>query len=102
YCISLVFSVFFFSSRRRHTRSKRDWSSDVCSSDLEFKQAIKRRALGKRRWHPMGQHMAHGFIREKLKSSKINILLKCMQHLHNVIKGIDTEHKCCEVFRLAC
>src|SRR5699024_1185926 len=26
---------FLFSSRRRHTRSKRDWSSDVCSSDLE-------------------------------------------------------------------
>src|SRR5207247_7668650 len=26
--------VFFFSSRRRHTRSTRDWSSDVCSSDL--------------------------------------------------------------------
>src|SRR5207249_5212816 len=26
--------IFFFSSRRRHTRSKRDWSSDVCSSDL--------------------------------------------------------------------
>src|SRR5207249_6767541 len=25
----------FFSSRRRHTRSKRDWSSDVCSSDLK-------------------------------------------------------------------
>src|SRR5699024_2997425 len=29
-----VFDLFFFSSRRRHTRSKRDWSSDVCSSDL--------------------------------------------------------------------
>src|SRR5439155_9761312 len=27
-------SVFFFSSRRRHTRWPRDWSSDVCSSDL--------------------------------------------------------------------
>src|SRR5256884_6521674 len=27
-------SVFFFSSRRRHTRCSRDWSSDVCSSDL--------------------------------------------------------------------
>src|SRR5207249_7511948 len=26
---------FFCSSRRRHTRSKRDWSSDVCSSDLD-------------------------------------------------------------------
>src|SRR5690349_23956177 len=31
----LLFSFFFFfSSRRRHTRSLRDWSSDVCSSDL--------------------------------------------------------------------
>src|SRR5207249_3746492 len=29
-----IFLFFFFSSRRRHTRSKRDWSSDVCSSDL--------------------------------------------------------------------
>src|SRR3712207_8846929 len=27
-------SIFFFSSRRRHTRYWRDWSSDVCSSDL--------------------------------------------------------------------
>src|SRR5690349_25079973 len=27
---------FFFSSRRRHTRSLRDWSSDVCSSDLDL------------------------------------------------------------------
>src|SRR5690349_24009834 len=34
-------SSFFFSSRRRHTSSLRDWSSDVCSSDL-------RRGLGHR------------------------------------------------------
>src|SRR5256884_3729461 len=27
-------TLFFFSSRRRHTRCSRDWSSDVCSSDL--------------------------------------------------------------------
>src|SRR5690606_25187219 len=32
WCLSLPF--FFFSSRRRHTRFSRDWSSDVCSSDL--------------------------------------------------------------------
>src|SRR5438876_11173198 len=31
----LKFGVFFFSSRRRHTRWTGDWSSDVCSSDLE-------------------------------------------------------------------
>src|SRR5690349_22375817 len=30
------FFFFFFSSRRRHTRSLRDWSSDVCSSDLRI------------------------------------------------------------------
>src|SRR3712207_6838863 len=30
-----VYFFFFFSSRRRHTRYWRDWSSDVCSSDLE-------------------------------------------------------------------
>src|SRR5436189_1033418 len=32
--IDLYFFVFFFSSRRRHTRYIGDWSSDVCSSDL--------------------------------------------------------------------
>src|SRR5690554_1675074 len=32
-----VYSFFFFSSRRRHTRCGRDWSSDVCSSDLVAK-----------------------------------------------------------------
>src|SRR5690625_7133390 len=31
--------VFFFSSRRRHTRWPRDWSSDVCSSDLTEEEA---------------------------------------------------------------
>src|SRR2546422_7376143 len=31
---TLLFLFFFFSSRRRHTRCSRDWSSDVCSSDL--------------------------------------------------------------------
>src|SRR5699024_12164538 len=34
--------IFFFSSRRRHTRSKRDWSSDVCSSDLCYTIVLKR------------------------------------------------------------
>src|SRR5699024_11453007 len=34
YSLNFMFLLFFLSSRRRHTRSKRDWSSDVCSSDL--------------------------------------------------------------------
>src|SRR5207247_4132803 len=40
----LYFHLFFFSSRRRHTRSTRDWSSDVCSSDLH---ARSRTAFGR-------------------------------------------------------
>src|SRR5438034_6981260 len=35
-----VLFFFFFSSRRRHTRSLCDWSSDVCSSDLNFPLAL--------------------------------------------------------------
>src|SRR5690625_5020948 len=34
--LRLVVCFFFFSSRRRHTRWPRDWSSDVCSSDLSW------------------------------------------------------------------
>src|SRR5438093_6287920 len=34
--IAFSVSSFFFSSRRRHTRLVSDWSSDVCSSDLEY------------------------------------------------------------------
>src|SRR5205809_5041036 len=40
-CLGTRMVFFFFSSRRRHTRCSRDWSSDVCSSDLtlDFDQA---------------------------------------------------------------
>src|SRR3712207_7938533 len=43
-------SIFFFSSRRRHTRYWRDWSSDVCSSDLHWlPQELQARRDGLRR-----------------------------------------------------
>src|SRR5947207_4675080 len=37
--LNIIF--FFFSSRRRHTRSLCDWSSDVCSSDLRDHEVIR-------------------------------------------------------------
>src|SRR5437660_4663611 len=54
--LSILIMKFFFSCRRRHTRWPRDWSSDVCSSDLcrhagilpragLFKQLLQRRTL---------------------------------------------------------
>src|SRR5262245_62282227 len=39
-CSIFLFFFFFFSSRRRHTRCLSDWSSDVCSSDLNGPTAI--------------------------------------------------------------
>src|SRR5690242_1143310 len=38
--ICLREKLFFFSSRRRHTRLTCDWSSDVCSSDLASREAV--------------------------------------------------------------
>src|SRR5207249_9511557 len=55
--------IFFFSSRRRHTRSKRDWSSDVCSSDLQLlgrigQEILERRFLDLRDLLPFQNHVA--------------------------------------------
>src|SRR5690606_40372193 len=38
--------LFFFSSRRRHTRFSRDWSSDVCSSDLRVRAGLQALGVG--------------------------------------------------------
>src|SRR3989454_9483807 len=51
----MIVAVFFFSSRRRHTRLQGDWSSDVCSSDLSL-------ALHYRRAPRLGGY-AHRLIR---------------------------------------
>src|SRR5438128_12308608 len=51
----IIFTVFyfFFSSRRRHTRCYRDWSSDVCSSDLlrRDRPQVPGDTLGGVAWH---------------------------------------------------
>src|SRR6266568_6783040 len=44
--LSTFYFFFFFSSRRRHTRWNCDWSSDVCSSDLERLLHVEDRAYG--------------------------------------------------------
>src|SRR6266704_1813402 len=51
---------FFFSSRRRHTRSKRDWSSDVCSSDLRPAAGHLSRTRGAARRGPGGRRRRGG------------------------------------------
>src|SRR5690625_5460602 len=46
---SSFLTCFFFSSRRRHTRWPRDWSSDVCSSDLVGKSSLVNAILNEER-----------------------------------------------------
>src|SRR5438445_8340150 len=55
-CFSYFF-FFFFSSRRRHTRYWRDWSSDVCSSDLTRPVAHLRGAAPRRRGAGRDHHV---------------------------------------------
>src|SRR5206468_5611222 len=47
--------LFFFSSSRRHTRSDRDWSSDVCSSDLVSEMSGPKQA--KQQNDPYREHL---------------------------------------------
>src|SRR5690625_6192308 len=60
----MYYLFFFFSSRRRHTRWPRDWSSDVCSSDLARRVAaaedVQRHvgALARMGVHPRQQRLA--------------------------------------------
>src|SRR5699024_11869054 len=75
---------FFFSSRRRHTRSKRDWSSDVCSSDLDWdaKQAEVDQNRGLNRQSYDQVHGAGSFDRKKRQ--------EC-EELHQKIVELDRQ-----------
>src|SRR3712207_7434697 len=74
-------TFFFFSSRRRHTRYWRDWSSDVCSSDLHFgENELSPGSIGfsplnlphpptfQRRWVRTSTVSYHSFILDRLRS----------------------------------
>src|SRR5690349_25174922 len=80
-------SLFFFSSRRRHTRSLRDWSSDVCSSDLSARQGesvyAARAPRGGRHdhaahapRHPLHHEIGRASCRERVEISVVAVALK--------------------------
>src|SRR5438034_6376651 len=77
--------LFFFSSRRRHTRSLCDWSSDVCSSDLAELIAetwgLKREALDEfaaQSHEKAGRAIAEGrFKREIVRSEERRVGKEC-------------------------
>src|SRR5256886_5682671 len=57
--------LFFFSSRRRHTRFDCDWSSDVCSSDLksEFEKMCKENGITQEEYERILEFVADGISR---------------------------------------
>src|SRR5690606_40865379 len=70
-CIDLESSRFFFSSRRRHTRFSRDWSSDVCSSDLHASVVQERGSRGQRDWRIFGDPTEAALLVAARKAGKI-------------------------------
>src|SRR5206468_8498532 len=92
--LCLAFFFFFFSSRRRHTRSDRDWSSDVCSSDLDVHAvgAEARRMIGRTPAHisatrplrdgviadfSVTEQMLRHFIRKAARSEERRVGKEC-------------------------
>src|SRR6266478_766601 len=69
----MYFFFFFFSSRRRHTRFDCDWSSDVCSSDLELARIKLRREA----W-------------QKNPAINLSEVRRLMLALESAIEGVET------------
>src|SRR5688500_20388469 len=74
---SKCLSLFFFSSRRRHTRLQGDWSSDVCSSDLRNHRS---RRLSTRRLLVLQQ-------------SHFRIVCRVLRHHDQVIDRVRSEER---------
>src|SRR2546422_5588546 len=65
----VMYGIFFLSSRRRHTRCSRDWSSDVCSSDLD-KPALKPEEVREILMKFQQEMMAKGETKNKADAEK--------------------------------
>src|SRR5215467_15439290 len=62
---------FFFSSRRRHTRLQGDWSSDVCSSDLDH--PLLDRLIRGRAWIPILGVLLAGIVAMQVEVLKLSV-----------------------------
>src|SRR5438034_4377044 len=72
------FSFFFFSSRRRHTRSLCDWSSDVCSSDLQRGRPRTRSSSSRDKPRPSGPfpHSARALLHRDIQSFACSLFFR--------------------------
>src|SRR5256884_254307 len=75
--------IFFFSSRRRHTRCSRDWSSDVCSSDLVFEESLAAPHLRAARTSKRGE--SKSAVSGRIATLE-EVLAATKEYLHSVIE----------------
>src|SRR5690606_40280649 len=85
-----VLFIFFFSSRRRHTRFSRDWSSDVCSSDL--KASMMRRWFVGRLYAKKNHRRIIDAFKRTLPQAPNSLLVKigrasCRESVENSVVG---------------
>src|SRR5699024_11910278 len=83
-------AVFFFSSRRRHTRSKRDWSSDVCSSDL-WKRATTSKHRYRCLWLAWTLAPSYG--------NSTTMIGRSQHHMNQRIKSLSMTRRCKNALR---
>src|SRR5206468_4559187 len=86
--------IFFFSSRRRHTRSDRDWSSDVCSSDLKAAESLQKRSTESRPAMKQATQQLEKFNQAMTKRSAEQQLADAYRLKHMLDQQIQTFGKC--------
>src|SRR5256885_12647918 len=86
--------VFFFSSRRRHTRLQGDWSSDVCSSDLTHYSLLTRcQALPRRFVEHYSWEEATPALKDPNRTPDSSTLRRWAQHLDPSQPALSFLHK---------
>src|SRR2546422_3584775 len=85
-----MFFFFFFSSRRRHTRCSRDWSSDVCSSDLTEleRHVLDAPRLGWRRDHDIDSALIPQIYFDYLRGGPSEPLAGVFRHNQMDFRGL--------------
>src|SRR5437870_7279214 len=90
-----LFLFFFFSSRRRHTRWPRDWSSDVCSSDLIDEAALADAAAAAEpdaeRRQTLIQRIAKMTVAQRVRSEERRVGKECRTRLSRALKKKNIE-----------
>src|SRR5256885_416404 len=96
--VSVSYCFFFFSSRRRHTRLQGDWSSDVCSSDLDLAVLQRSRLIQRLALDPLGHQRRRGNRGTAAVGLETRILddtgfgIDLDLQLHHVAAGRSADH----------